>query len=104
MELRSLYFTFVGQKNIDRGRISSLIYTHHLLEMQRQDERWIISIIHCYCSLLDITTAFILNVELLTGFEIGSVARIPPGAKQSSESVPSLAASNGRKLLQFISD
>lgn len=68
------------------------VFSHHLLEMQRQDERWIISIIHCYCSLLDMTAAFILNVELLRVFEIGSVARFPPGAKQPSGTVTSLAA------------
>lgn len=102
MKLRSLYFSFRVRKILTVAEFSfPLIYSHHLLEILRQNQRWIISIIHCYCSLPDITSAFILNVELLTVFEIKSMAGIPPGARQSPLTVLSVAADAGRKLPQF---
>lgn len=94
------WFLFTGQTNIDSGRISSLIYSVSPLP---DAETW---------GEIDINNSpllfppgqpvcfFILNVELLTLFEIRSMASLPPDAQQSlQKTVPSSPAGKiGRKV------
>lgn len=81
-EVRGLLFR--GQKNISSDRISSLIYTISPSSNPETRGEREISIIHCYCSLPDSPSVFILNVELLTVFEIRNMANLPPDAQETS--------------------